>query len=111
MASYPGPKVHRTNRRKLGRGQFAAASAVTTVATHTAANVVTLTFSRPVVVTGVIPSNASGNTFVSQQVSSGTAVLQTFSGNVSGSTFTMPSNPPTALSYQGGAVVGTTATF
>lgn len=108
--SYPGPKVHRVNRRKLGRGQFAAASAVTVAATG-ASDTVTLTFNRPVVVTGTIPMTVATLTFVSQTVVSPTVVTQLWSGAVSGHAYNVPSNPATAMTYQGGAVAGTSGTF
>jgi hypothetical protein len=111
MATYPGPKVHRTNRRKLGRGQFAAGASVTctlSVATVT----LTLTFSGPVVVTGIIPVSTSGaQTFVSQTLVSSTVVTQTWSATLVGATLTLPSIPANVSTYQGGGVGGTSKTF
>ena len=109
--SFPGPKVHRQNRRKLGRGQSPTAAGCTVAVTSTGTTNVTLTFSRPVVVTGNIPTTVATRTLVSQTVVSGTVVTQVWSGNVTTLAYTVPSNPANVMTYQGGAVAGTTGTF
>jgi hypothetical protein len=111
MASYPGPKVHRANRRKLGRGQFPTGGSVTVTLTN-ATVTLTLTFSGPVVVTGIIPVTSNGaQTIVSQTVVSPTVVTQTWSATLVGSTITVPANPANVATFQGGGVSGNQRTF
>lgn len=111
MAAYPTPKVHRNNRRKLGRGQYPTSNGITVVVTDTG-SVATLTFSRPVVVTGTIPMTVSGGlTFVSQTVVSPTVVTQTWSAALSAKTYVIPSGAANVSSYQGGQLVGAAGTF
>lgn len=111
MATYPGAKVHRVNRRKLGRGQSPTSNNITVVATSTGTTNVTLTFSRPVVVNGNIGVTVATLTLVSQTVVSPTVVTQVWSGNVATHAYAVPSNDPHVTSYQGGALVGTNGTF
>jgi hypothetical protein len=109
--SYPGPKVHRVNRRKLGRGQYPAGNSVTVVVTDTG-TVATLTFARPVTVTGPINLNvAGGPTYVSQAIVSPTVVTQTYSAALTSHTYTINGNTPNVSTYQGGGVAGTSGTF
>lgn len=109
--AYPGPKVHRTSRRKLGRGQYPGSTGITVVITDTG-SVATLTFSRPVVVTGIIPLTVTGGpTFVSQAIVSPTVVTQTFSAALTTHAYSLPANAANVSSYQGGGVAGTTGTF
>jgi hypothetical protein len=111
MATYPGPKVHRPSRRHLGKGQFAGAIGVTCVVTDTGSTA-TLTFSRPVVVTGPIPLGvAGGPTFVSQTVVSPTVVTQLYSAALTTHTYALPSGAANVASYQGGQVAGISGTF
>jgi hypothetical protein len=108
---YPGPKVHRPNRRKLGRGQFPSATGVTVVVTDSG-DVATLTFSRPVVVTGQIPMTVTGGpTFVSQAVVSPTVVTQTYNAALTTHPYTIPGGAANVMTYQGGQVSGISGTF
>lgn len=111
MAVYPGAKVHRPSRRRLGRGQYPAASGVTVVLTNPSADVVTMTFAKPVTVSGVIPLTTSAGAFVSQTIVSSTVVSQTFSVSQAAATLTLPGNAANVASYQGGGVIGTSITF
>lgn len=108
---YPGSKVHRVNRRKLGRGQFPATVSVTAAITSSGTTNLTLTFSGPVVVTGTIPTTVATRTLVSQTIVSPTVVTQVWSGNVTGLAYTLPSNPANVSTYQGGVVAGIAGTF
>lgn len=108
--SYPTPKVHRVNRRKLGRGQYPTATGVAVVVTGTASTI-TLTFARPVVVTGIIPATVATRTLVTQTVVSPTVVTQLQSGTITGLAFAVPANAANVATYQGGGVVGATGTF
>lgn len=111
MASFPGPKVHRVNRRKLGRGQFPTPAAVTPVITS-AASVATITFPVPVVVSGVIPlAVVGGPTFVSQTIVSSTVVTQTFSAALSTHTYSLPANAANVKTAQGGGTAAVAGTF
>lgn len=109
--AFPGAKVHRVNRRKLGRGQYPTSNIITTVATSTGTTNFTITFSRPVVVTGTIGTTVATLTLVSQAVVSPTVVTQVWSGNVATHAYTVPSNDPNVSSYQGGGIAGTSGTF
>jgi hypothetical protein len=109
--SYPGAKVHRVNRRKLGRGQYPPSLGTTVVLTTTGTTNLTMTFARPVVVTGVIPVTSAGLTIVSQTVVSPTVVTQVWSASVAAATMTFPSNAANVTTQQGGGVAGETVTF
>jgi hypothetical protein len=111
MASYPGPKVHRVNRRKLGKGQFPPSNVITVAASSTGTTNVTLTFNRPVTVNGNIGVTVATLTLVSQTIVSPTVVTQVWSGNVATHAYAVPSNDPHVASYQGGALAGTSGTF
>lgn len=108
---YPGSKVHRVSRRKLGRGQYPLSAAVTATLANPSADVISITFSQPVVVTGTIPLTTSTGVLVSQSVSSSTVVLQTYNVSQAAATVTLPGNAANVSTYQGGRVVGTTTTF
>jgi hypothetical protein len=111
MASYPTSKVHRVNRRKLGKGQSPYLTGIS--ATLSASTVtLTITFATPVVVTGTIPVTvAGGPTFVSQTVVNATTVTQTWSATLVGHTVTLPAGAANVASYQGQKVLGVAATF
>lgn len=108
--AFPGPKVHRVNRRKLGRGQFPTTTAVACVITG-ASTTVTLTFARPVVVTGPIPMTVATLTFVSQTIVSPTIVTQTWSGTLTGHAWTLQAGAANVATFQGGQVMGSSGTF
>lgn len=111
MASFPGPKVHRVNRRKLGRGQFPTATGVTVVVSSSGTTNATLTFARPVIVTGTIPMTVATLTLVSQTQVSPTVVTQVWSGNVSTHAYSLPAGATNVSTYQGGPVEGAAGTF
>ena len=77
MASFPGAKVHRESRRKLGRGQSVQQTPVTITAT---AATVTVTFmlNRPCVINGMVPTVTSSGALSSQHVTSPTQFEQVF---------------------------------
>lgn len=111
MATYPTSKVHRPNRRKLGKGQYPPISPVSCTITATG-SVATLTFPVPVVVSGTIPLTvAGGPTFVSQAIVSPYVVTQTFSAALTTHTYSLPANAANVRSQQGGVTVGETGTF
>lgn len=111
MATYPSGKTHRPSRRKLGKGQqtiMAPATVVVTSATDT----ITLTFSVPVVVNGIIPGNISGGlTLVAQVVVSPTVVTQQMSAAVAAKTYNYPVNTPQIRTQQGGGFAGASGTL
>jgi hypothetical protein len=111
MATYPGPKVHRYNRRKLGRGQYPTSNGFTATLTNPSADVIQMVFSRPVVVTGTIPLTSSTGAFVSQTVINATTVQQTWSTSQAAATVTLPQNAPNVTSVIGGGVAGQVVTF
>lgn len=111
MASYPGSKVHRPSRRKLGRGQHTQVPAVTITVTDTA-DTATLTFSQAVVINGNIPMNVSGGrTLVTQTVVSPTVVTQLYSGTLTTQTYSIPAATPQIATFQGGANLPVAGTF
>lgn len=110
MASFPGAKVHRVSRRKLGRGQstqFPAATVTPVAATA----VVTCTFSQPVVYSGGPLLSLSGSHVLLTAVqTTPTVVVLTFSATVVGATWTVV-EPSPARTMQGGGVAPATGTF
>lgn len=111
MASFPSSKVHRRNRRKLGRYQYPNIPGVTVAVTSTGTTNVTMTFSRPVVVSGDIPITVATRTRVSQTVVSPTVVTQVMSGNVATLAYSLPSNAPGVVGNTGAGVSGISGTF
>lgn len=112
--AYPGPKVHRTSRRKLGRGQYptaGGANSVGCILTTTGTTNLTMTFNKPVIVTGTIPVTSPGLTIVSQTIVSSTVVTQVWSASIAAATMTLPGNAANVASYQGGGVTGSVVTF
>lgn len=110
MASYPGAKVHRVGRRSLGRGQHVQVPSV--IITPTVSTVtVTLTFSVPVVVSGVIPMTSNTGAFVSQTIVSSTVVTQTWSTSQAAATCALAANVPEIRTYQGGGNAAFSITF
>lgn len=108
--AFPNAKTHRVSRRKLGRGQYPNAIPVTVTITGSASTA-TLTFSRPVVVTGAIPLVVATRTNSTQTVVSSTVVTILQSGTVTGLAFSLAGNAANVTSYQGGKVAGTSGTF
>ena len=110
MASYPSAKVHRHNRRTLGRGQYVAATG-TPVALTSSGSTVTMTFSKPVIVSGTIPLQVNGLTLVSQQITGNNTVTQTWSGAVATHAYNLPAGAANVATYQGGGTFGASGTF
>lgn len=111
MASYPGSKVHRVDRRKLGRGQQVDQPAANMVVTGSASTA-TLTFNVPVVVNGTIPMVYGGSrTILSQTVVSATVVQQLLSNTVTMQTYSFTGGSPTVRTRQGGIVNSVAGTF
>lgn len=109
MASFPSAKVHRVDRRKLGRGQFPSRPGATVTATGSV-DTATLTFSVPVVVQGSINMPLAGRSIVSQTVVSPTVVHILYDGAVSGLTWAFPADAP-VRTFQGGGVAAASGTF
>lgn len=108
--SFPGPKTHRRNTRKLGRNQYPVALGVGVVITSSS-DTATLTFARPVVVSGPIPLTVATRTFVSQTVVSPTVVTILYSGALTGLAYTLPAGAANVLTQQGGPTLGASGTF
>lgn len=108
---FPGSNVHRVSRRKLGRGQFPAATGVVCTVTSSGTTNATLTFARPVVVTGNIPMTVATLTLVSQTIVSPTVVTQVWSGNVATHAWNLPAGAANVTTQQGGPVLGSAGTF
>ena len=110
MASFPGPKVHRANRRKLGRGQHihnpnAIASPVAS------GSDVVVNFDRPVVVNGPLAIAVGALHIVSQTPVTAAQLRVTMSGPVVGLAWNIPAGQSTILTYQGGGLAAASGTF
>ena len=110
MASFPGSKIHRVSRRKLGRGQHVQLPAVTITAAA-ATETITLTFSVPVVVSGNIPLVSSTGVLVSQTQPSPTTVAQVWSTSQAAATWSIPAGVPEIATFQGGTNAAAGGTF
>jgi hypothetical protein len=110
MASYPGSKVHRSSRRKLGRGQHVQLSpAIASLAAST--STVTITFNVGVIVSGAVNLHLStGGPLVSQAQTSPTTVVQHYTSSVVGATWSITPNEPVAT-FQGGGLATARGTF
>lgn len=111
MASFPGAKVHRTSRRKLGRGQHVQPPAA--VASLVGADdVVTITFNVPVVVNGLIPLSIAGISGVPvQAVVDAQTVTQTYGESVAGNAWVLPGGGQSVFTFQGGTLAPASGTF
>lgn len=111
MASYPGAKVHRRNRRKLGRGQFTAVSAAVPNVTNDGATVF-INWTVPVVVRGNLDIHLSaGRTLLTQDVDAAGNITQTYSESVAGLSWAILTGDPIVRSRHGGPISGGTGTF
>lgn len=108
--AFPGANVHRASRRKLGRGQTPTLSSVAATVTGSASTV-TITFARPVVVTGTIPLTVATLALVTQTVVSPTVVTQLMTGTVATHAWSLPSGANNVRTQQGGQVLGASGTF
>lgn len=110
MASFPGAKVHRVDRRKLGRGQFPAISPATLTVSSVSADVFKIVSSIP----GVFSVNGAGITvatltFVSAVQTSQTELDVTMSGAISGHAYVVSANIITT--FLGGGSAAASGTF
>jgi len=103
--------IHRRNRRHLTLGQPAGPAGVAVAVTSSGTTNFTMTFDRPVVITGTILSTVTTRTLVSQTIVSPTVVTQVWSGNVTGLAYTVPTNDASIATYQGGRNFGAAGTF
>lgn len=110
MASFPGAKVKRPSRRKLGRGQSTQHPAALVTITDST-DVATMTFNVPVIVSGRINLVVTGRTFVSQLQTSPTVVTQTYSSALSGAAYLLSANDPNVKTFQGGGNAPASGTF
>ena len=111
MASFPSPKVHRHDRRKLGRGQTVQQPAAN-LTFGGSGSTVTITTSIPVVVSDTIPVTYSGGrTITSQSVVSPTEIHQVLSGTITTQTYTYPGGTPEIRTSQGGIANANSGTF
>lgn len=106
VATFPTAKVHRTSRRKLGRGQHVQLPAVTAAVTDSA-DTMTLTFNTPPIVNGNLDVQPVGLTFVSQTQVSPTVWHVLYSGALTTVHYAgIPAGSPLVSSAQGGAFAG-----
>ena len=110
MASFPGAKVHRMSRRKLGKGQHVQIPPCTITATASTVTI-TLNFSVPCVVSGNIPLVSSAGEFVSQEVISNVEVQQTWSASQATATWSIAANCGAITTFQGGGNAAAGGTF
>lgn len=111
MPTMNGTTTRRRGRRRLGRNQYPTSTTVGVAVTSTGTTNMTMTFARPVTVTGTIASTVATRTLVSQTVVSPTVVTQVWSGNVTGLAYTVPAGDPNVGTYQGGRTLGASGTF
>jgi len=110
MSSFPGAKVHRTNRRKLGKGQTVLQPSA--VASPTAStNTVTIAFNVPVVVNGTLNLNMSGVSLDTQVQTGPQTLVQTYSSTVIGKTWSIDPTETQVRTFQGGGVNHASGTF
>lgn len=107
---FPSGKTHYPSRRHLGRGQYPAAEAVTVTVTASGSTA-TITYSRPVVVTGTVPLTVVGTTVVSQAVVSPTVVQQLFAAPLTNQSWAYTAGTIGASTYQGGPIRGAIGYF
>lgn len=110
MATFPGAKVHRTSRRKLGRGQAVLVPPTAAVLTGSV-DTVTITFSAPMICTGPVGLTVATLTIVSQTIVSPTVITVLMNGAVATHLGTLPANDPHLRNFQGGSNALATATF
>lgn len=111
MATLTTNPVHSRNRRRLGKNQFPSQAPVSVAVTSSGTTNATLTFSRPVIVTGNLHNTVATRTLVSQTQVSPTVVTQVWNGNVAGLAYAVPGGDPSVGTYQGGQVAGQGGTF
>lgn len=109
--AFPGPKVHRPSRRKLGRGQYPVVAGATVTVTAFSADVASLVFSQPMVISGPVNFTVTGLTPIAQTAISPTEVRQSYAVALSTHTWTFAANQPGLATSQGGGVVAATGTF
>jgi len=109
MASYPGAKVHRVNRRKLGRGQVPGVASPTLTVTAHSADVARVVSSEPVVWGSLAGMTVATRTYVSAAVVDQSTIDVTFSGAIAGLAYSVPAGVGT--SYQGGPTAAKSGTF
>ena len=110
MASFPGAKVHRESRRKLGRGQTVQQTPVMITATASTVTV-TYTLNRPCVINGIVPTVTSNGALVSQHVTSPTQFEQVFTLTQAAATISIPANCGQIKTFQGGGNSSFSETF
>ncbi len=110
MASYPTSKVHRVNRRKLGKGQRAHTPPGIATVTNTVA-VVHLAFNVPVVISGPVPITVATLTYLSQNVVDNQHVDVTFNATTVSHAWALTGGGSTIQTYQGGTVASASGTF
>lgn len=111
MAQFTTNPIHRRNRRRLSRTDSGLAASANVAVTSTGTTNATLTFDRPVVVTGTIGMTVATLTLVSQTIVSQTVVTQVWSGNVATHAYNVPAGDPNVATYQGGRLNGKAGTF
>ena len=110
MASFPGSKVHRRNRRALGRGQVTSIPAAGLTVSTVSADVFKVVSDTP----GVFDTSGAGITvasltFVSASQVSTTELDVTMSGALTGHAYTLPSN--ILMTFIGGGSPAKAGTF
>lgn len=106
--AYPGAKVHRINRRKLGRGQYPAQTAITATITY-ASPTITVTFSDQVVVSGIIPVSISPGVIGTQTIVSPTVVTYNNAALGTAVVVTLPAMAANVIGLRGQAIAGASA--
>jgi hypothetical protein len=112
--AFPGPKVHRLNRRKLGRGQYPSALG-TQVTAAPSTNSVILTFARPVLYGGAagggLALTVGGRSVISATQNTPTQITVLMNGTVATLAWNFPGGQTNIRTQQGGTVDGASGTF
>ena len=108
--AFPGPKVHRVNRRKLGRGQYPPIPS-TSVTAVTATPQVTLNFGSPVIVSAQPGLTVTGLTILSYAQTDPYTVNVIMSGATTGLAWSFDNSNGAVRTFQGGGVASASGSF
>jgi hypothetical protein len=111
MASFPGSKVHRVSRRKLGRGQTVQMARYHVSVINDVTNVI-FTFDVPVVVRGPVNINITGGfKLLDQFLDEDGFLTQVYDGDVTGAQYDIKPENEAIRTYQGATGYGAAGTF
>jgi hypothetical protein len=110
MASFPNSKVHRANRRRLGKGQHVQIMPAT-LSAAVGTTVVTVTSNVPIIVSKLPPWVTNTGTLLSFAQTSSTSFTLTFSTSQAAATYSLAANCGVIQTTQGGGNLALAGTF